>query len=86
MTTTDRRDEGADVRFSYEESLVTAIDVEIGVAASGDSKADALAELADALALHEGGGEEIEDEDAFLREIGLDPSEVMMKQTPPWSE
>jgi hypothetical protein len=33
-----------------------------------------LAELADALALHEGGGEEIEDEDAFLREIDIDPT------------
>jgi predicted RNase H-like HicB family nuclease len=73
MATTDRRDEQDGVRFSYEEDLVTAIDVETGVAASGDSKADALAELADTLALHEGGGEEIEDEDAFLREIGLDP-------------
>jgi predicted RNase H-like HicB family nuclease len=51
---------------------VTATDVETGVAASGDSKADALTELADVLILHEGGGEEIEDEDAFLREIGID--------------
>lgn len=76
MTTTDRRDEGMDVHFSYEENLVTATDVETGVAASGDSKPAALAELADALALHEGGGEEIEDEDAFLREIGINPSEV----------
>lgn len=59
MTTTDHRDEGVDVHFSYEENLVTATDVETGVAASGDSKPDALAELADALALHEGGGEEI---------------------------
>jgi hypothetical protein len=72
MVTTDRRDEQDGVRFSYEEDLVTAIDVETGVAASGDSKADALARLADALALREGSGEEIEDEDAFLREIGID--------------
>ena len=71
-----RRDEQDGVRFSYEEHLVTATDVETGVAASGGSKPDALAKLADALALHEGDGEEIEDEDAFLREIGLDPSEV----------
>lgn len=85
MTTTNRSDEGVDVRFSYEENLVTATDVETGVAASGDSKADALAELADALTLHEGGGEEIEDKDAFLREIGLNPTAVTVKQTPPWS-
>ena len=86
MTTTGRRDEGADVRFSYEENLVTAIDVEAGVAASGESKADALAELSDALALHEGGGEEIKNEDAFLREIGIDSSDVTVEQTPPWCE
>ena len=86
MTTTDRRDEGADIRFSYEENLVTAVDIETGVAASGDSKPDALAELADALALHEGGGEEIEDEDAFLRETGIDSNDVTVEQTPPWCE
>jgi len=86
MATTDRRDEQDGVRFSYEGDLMTAIDVETGIAASGDSKADALAELADALALHEGGGEKIEDEDAFLREIDLDPDEVTTEQQPPWSE
>ena len=77
MATTDRRDGGECVRFSYEENLVTAIDVETGVAASGESKAEALAELSDALALHEGEGEAIEDEDAFLREINIDPDKVM---------
>jgi predicted RNase H-like HicB family nuclease len=75
MATTDRRDEQDGVRFSYEEDLVTAIDDETGVAATGKSKPEALAELADALALHEGGGEEIEDEDAFLREIGINHPE-----------
>jgi predicted RNase H-like HicB family nuclease len=74
-----RRDEQDGVRFSYEEHLVTATDVETGVAASGDSKADALSELADALTLHDGDGEEIEDEDAFLREIGLDPEKLTAK-------
>jgi len=76
MTTTDHRDDGVDVQFSYEGHLVTAIDVETGVAASGDSKADALAQLADALALHEGDGEEIKDEDEFMREIGVDPADM----------
>jgi predicted RNase H-like HicB family nuclease len=82
----NRRDEQDGVRFSYEEDLVTAIDVETGVAASGDSKADALTELADVLILHEGGGEEIEDEDAFLREIGIDSNDVAVEQTSPWCE
>jgi len=81
-----RRDEQDGVQFSYEEHLVTATDIETGVAASGDSKADALAELADALALHEGGGEAIEDEDEFLCEIGLNPAEVTTEQRPPWCE
>jgi hypothetical protein len=82
----NRRDEQDGVQFSYEEDLVTAIDVETGVAASGDSKADALTELADVLILHEGGGEEIEDEDAFLREIGIDSNDVAVEQTSPWCE
>jgi len=86
MATTDRRNEQDGVRFTYEEDLVTAIDSETGVAATGNSKADALAELADALRLHEGGGKPIDDEDAFLREIGLDPTAVTTEQTPPWSE
>jgi predicted RNase H-like HicB family nuclease len=84
MATTDRRGEGEGVIFSYEEDLVTAIDVETGVAASGDSKADALAKLADALALHEGEGEPINDESAFLRDIGLNPDDSTTKMTPPW--
>ena len=85
MATADRRDEQNGVRFSYEGNFVTATDVETGVAASGDSKADALAELADAWVLHEGGGEVIKNEGAFLREIGLNPG-VTTEQTPPWSE
>ncbi|MFB6228199.1 MAG: hypothetical protein ABEH88_06455 [Halobacteriales archaeon] len=47
----------------------TSRDVETGVASCGETRAEALA-------LHEGGGEPIEDEDAFLEEIELDPSEV----------
>ena len=65
---------------------MTAIDVGTGVAASGDSKADALAELADALTLHEGGGEEVNDEYGFLREISLDPTAVTVEQIPPWNQ
>ena len=57
-----------------------------GVAASGGSKSKALSELADALALHEGDGEAIDDEDAFFRELGIDPEEVADERTPPWCE
>ena len=77
----DRRKEG--VEFTYEDDLVTARDIETGVASSGNSKAEALAMLAEALALHEGGGNPIEDEDQFLRDIGIDPDEVDEDETPP---
>lgn len=81
-TTTDDRP-GAGVEFTFEGELVTARDLESGVAASGESKAEALTRLGEALALHEGGGQPIEDEDAFLREIGIDPDEVDDDETPP---
>lgn len=81
----DGRDEG--VEFIYEDDLVTARDIETGVASSGRSKSEALAMLADALALHEGGGEAIEDEDAFFEEIGIDPDSIDEDPSPPaWLE
>jgi hypothetical protein len=83
MSTTagDRSEEG--VEFIHEDGLVTARDIGSGVAASGASKSEALAMLAEALELHEGGGEPIEDEAAFLRELGIDPDEVGGDETPP---
>ena len=83
MSTTaeDRREEG--VEFTFEDDLVTARDLESGVAASGGSKAEALSMLAEALELHEGGGEPIHDEESFLREIGIDPEEIDDDETPP---
>jgi predicted RNase H-like HicB family nuclease len=86
MATTDRRDASEGVRYTREEHLVTATDIETGIAASGESKSEALSELADALALHEGEGEPITDEDAFLRELDVDPDTVTDEQTPPWLE
>ena len=79
-TAENRREEG--VEFTYEEDLVTARDIETGIASSGESKAEALAMLAEALALHEGAGEPIDDEEAFLRETGIDPDED--DSPPPW--
>lgn len=74
------------VTFSIEEDLVTATDLATGIAASGGSRSEALAMLADALELHEGGGEAIEDEDAFLRDLGIDPDELDDAGPPPWLE
>ena len=79
-------DEESIVAFSVEDDLVTARDLATGVAASGRSRPEALARLADALELHEGGGQLIEDEDAFLREIGIDPDALWDVTTPPWMQ
>jgi predicted RNase H-like HicB family nuclease len=85
-TAEDRRESG--VEFTYDEAgLVTAKDLETGIASCGESKAEALAMLAEALELHEGGGEPIEDEAAFLDEIGLDAEEFDEDVSPPpWLE
>lgn len=55
---------------------VTARDVETGVASFGETKVESLRMLTEALELHYGGGEPIEDESKFLRELGIDPDEV----------
>lgn len=66
---------------------MTACDIDSGVAPSGMSKSQALARLAEALELHDGGGEPIEDEDTFLLEIGIDPDDIDGDETlPPWLE
>lgn len=84
MATTSENDRTDGVEFTYEEELVTARDIESGVAASGTSKPIALSRLADALTLHAGGGEPIDDEAAFLEEIGVDSDEINDTGEPPW--
>jgi predicted RNase H-like HicB family nuclease len=54
----------------------SAIDEETGVASQGSTREAALSNLDEAVELHETGGGPIEDEDAFLEEIGIDPEEV----------
>lgn len=66
----DEPEEG--VEFVHEEDgRITARDIETGVASYDETKAEALAMLAEALELHAGGGEPVDEED--LREFGLDP-------------
>ena len=72
--TNSKRNDG--VIYHYDDDLVTAIDIASGVASNGKTKAEALGMLAEALELHEGGGEPVTDEDAVLRELGLDPDEI----------
>jgi len=56
---------------------VTAHDIETGLARGGDTRADALAQLAEVLRLEDGGGEPIDDPDDFLRtEMNIDPDDL----------
>lgn len=53
----------------------TAIDEETGVASQGESRSEALENLDEAVALHEGEvGTPVTDDD--LRELGIDPEKV----------
>lgn len=74
-------DESEGVVFIHEEDdSITTKDIETGVASFGDTKSEALRMLAEALELHEGGGEPVTDED--LREWGLDPDDFDTKDFP----
>lgn len=73
----DHDNPGEGVEFIREnDGSITARDLETGVASFGDTKAEALSMLAEALELHETGGEPIEDETEFLNSIGIDPDEI----------
>ncbi|CCQ34316.1 hypothetical protein HLRTI_001523 [Halorhabdus tiamatea SARL4B] len=69
---------GREIRLIEEDSgWWSAVDEETGVASQGESREAALENLDEAVALHKGEiGEPIEDEEAFLKEIGIDPDEV----------
>lgn len=72
------------VTITRDDGLFVARHEETGVASHGETEAEALAMLAEALALHRGeAGEEIEDEEAFMRELGIDPDEVKPTHEPP---
>lgn len=68
----------AGIVFVHEDdSSITAVDLEMGVARGGSTRSEALTLLAEALELHEGRGEPIDDPEAFLRdELGLTPEAV----------
>ena len=74
------------VEFIHEDDgRVTARHVESGVASFGDTEAEALRQLADALESHFGAGEPIDDPDAYLEEMGVDV-EIGEAGDPPWLE
>ncbi|MDJ1433050.1 hypothetical protein [Halostagnicola sp. A-GB9-2] len=81
MASATRNDRSEGVEFIHEDDgRITAKDLETGVASFGDSKSEALAMLAEALKLHEGGGEPVTDDD--LEEWGLDPDAAGEKELP----
>ena len=64
MASTPRKDSSnGGVEFIHEDDgRITARDEETGIASYGDTKAEALRMLAEALELREGGGEPVDDE------------------------
>jgi len=75
--TRDDNTEPGGVEFIREsDGTITARDTETGLARGGDTRAEALSQLAEVLALENGEGEPIEDEDTFLEDLGIDPEEV----------
>ena len=82
--TTDRPEDAEGVEFIHEEDgSITAVDLETNVASFGETKAEALAMLAEALALHHGeAGEPIEDETAVVEDLGIDPDEISDEPEP----
>lgn len=70
----NREDE---IRMWREDEMWVITDVETGVTTQGETREDALEMLDEAIALHKGEiGEPIEDEEAFMEELGIDPDEV----------
>lgn len=78
MASATRDDRSEGVEFYYEsDGTVTAKDLETGLARGGETRAEALAQLAEVLELHEGGGEPIDDPDEFLREeLDIEPDDL----------
>jgi predicted RNase H-like HicB family nuclease len=91
MSTTTDGKQSETVEITYEDNtdLVTAKDIQTGVASSGHSKVEALVMLAEALELHhrDSGPVTDEEENEILREIRIDPNEIEEDPSPPpWLE
>lgn len=85
MASATRRDDDRanEVVFIREDDgSVTAHDLETGIARGGDTRAEALEQLAEVLSLENGSGDPIEDVNAYLREIGIDPDERGERELP----
>jgi hypothetical protein len=51
-------------------------DEDTGVTTQGETREHALEMLDEAVALHNGNGEDVDDEAALLADLGLDPDEI----------
>jgi predicted RNase H-like HicB family nuclease len=73
---TRREDDGPEgIEFIREDDgTITARDLETGLARGGDTRAEALTQLAEVLALEAGDGESIDNPEEFLEDIGVDPT------------
>lgn len=78
MASTSRDGEQGGVEFVREDDgSVTARDLETGLARGGETRAEALAQLAEVLRLEDGEGEAIEHPDEFLREeMDIEPDDL----------
>lgn len=73
----DAPDEEGVTFVREDDGSVTAKDLETGLARDGDTRAEALRYPSEVIELHEGGGEPIDDPDAFLEEeVGIDSDDV----------
>lgn len=71
------------VTITRDDDWFVAHDEDTGVASQGKTRPEALANLAEALRVHSGGGEEIEDAEAFLDDIDAKPEDERA-ESPPW--
>lgn len=87
--TDSERNETVEITYEKNTDLVTAKDIQTGVASCGHSKVEALVMLAEALELHRRDSRPVteEEEAEILREIGIDPNEIEEDPSPPpWLE
>ncbi len=86
MSTPDRsmRTGSSVVRIEQSDEWVVAIDEDTDIASQGETRAEALSNLAEALELRRGEGVAIEDPDAFLAdELDIDVAQLDERE-PPW--
>lgn len=88
MSTPERETppDSSSVTITRDGEWFVAIDEATDVASQGRTRSEALANLAEAIELHEGGGEPIDDPDAFLEEeLDIDVDDLEERE-PPWLE